>query len=722
MPWEVCFLCFQALDPTTVEESRTMPISFLGELLSSSGSSRKKISQQFAEDESCELCPVCAPMISEMEQIRGQISALEKLIEVKITELREIMLASSASTIENRDDDGDKVHKLRTTILKMMGNNDDQQDDNIALDEVLIKVEQDEGDVFLGEDERFDDHHSSFATELNNEETVPVKYEAGDDDNDEFPFCINPHPQRKGRERARKPTRKTNPLRTKRKIENDSQKRVKNSEKRNPTSKRMKVENNPEPERRSTRTRTLVLPPKGCKTLTVSLERISVPITKSSPVSSPSSSPFHDEDLPSYDLDLSKERSPDKKNKQKIRPHKCPSCPKSFTTESTLSYHIGRQHSFPCFSPNCGAAFSTYKARESHRKVAHPPVSTHKRAESRKSWAERIQLAERVLDYYKNEANRDSKKTWTFFKQQGVPKSSVYSYLKLFKDKDIITFKKPTGRIPSSDFTQRPANSAQINLPFKCSSCPKSYAGRNALSGHIARHHTQAKEQVCHICGKKFYNVLSFRVHLRSHDELLRPRCETCGKQFLHSNTLQTHRIREHGDDPLVCDECGATFASRDGLRRHKRGHTGIKPYKCDQCNAKFVNNQQLKAHLTSHSDQRPHPCPHCDRAFKLKNRLHSHIKSIHTAGYVAPKAHKCPQCDRSFQFPAFLKTHVLQAHSGERPFTCNHCGKGFVMKSALTLHLKGKHGIEVEPVVKNRQPRSKRDTFHIGVEEEEDP
>ncbi|OXA54104.1 Transcription factor E4F1 [Folsomia candida] len=479
MPWEVCFLCFQALDPTTVEESRTMPISFLGELLSSSGSSRKKISQQFAEDESCELCPVCAPMISEMEQIRGQISALEKLIEVKITELREIMLASSASTIENRDDDGDKVHKLRTTILKMMGNNDDQQDDNIALDEVLIKVEQDEGDVFLGEDERFDDHHSSFATELNNEETVPVKYEAGDDDNDEFPFCINPHPQRKGRERARKPTRKTNPLRTKRKIENDSQKRVKNSEKRNPTSKRMKVENNPEPERRSTRTRTLVLPPKGCKTLTVSLERISVPITKSSPVSSPSSSPFHDEDLPSYDLDLSKERSPDKKNKQKIRPHKCPSCPKSFTTESTLSYHIGRQHSFPCFSPN---------------------------------------------------------------------------------------------------------------------------------------------------------------------------------------------------------------------------------------------------SHLTSHSDQRPHPCPHCDRAFKLKNRLHSHIKSIHTAGYVAPKAHKCPQCDRSFQFPAFLKTHVLQAHSGERPFTCNHCGKGFVMKSALTLHLKGKHGIEVEPVVKNRQPRSKRDTFHIGVEEEEDP
>ncbi|XP_035708107.1 zinc finger protein 90 isoform X2 [Folsomia candida] len=716
MSSQVCFLCFQAIDTTTVEESRKMRISSLGELLSLS-SCRKTITQQFEEDESCELCPVCAPVISEMEEIRGQMSALEKLIGVKITEIREIMLASSASSIENRDDDGDKVHKLRTTILKMMGDNDDQQDDNIALDEVLIKVEQD-GDGFLGGDELFDDHYSP-AVELYNEEEM-VKYEEGDDDNDELPFCINPHPQRKGRERARKPTRKTNPLRTKRKVENDSRKRVKNSEKRNPTATRIKIENIliPTSKRRSTRTKTPVLPPKGCKTLTVSLERISVPITKSSPISSPSSSPFHDEDLPSNDLDSSKEQSSDKKNKSKN--HNCPNCPKSFATGPKLSYHIACQHRVPCFDPQCNASFSSYKARDAHRKVAHPSVPRYERAEGGISRAQSVQVAERVMDYYKNEANRNSRKTWKFFEQLGIPKSSVYRYLKLFKDKDTITFKKPPGCPPRSELTE--AQRAQIVRPYKCSSCQKSFIHRYALTSHIARDHTGAKDQVCHICGKKFYTIFNLRHHLITHDESRRPQCETCGEKFLHYSTLQSHRIREHGADPLVCDECGATFITLKGLQGHKLTHTGLKPYNCDKCDAKFSQMRHLTTHQLSHSDQRRHPCPHCERAFKMKNQLTLHIKSIHTAGYVTPKAHKCPQCDRSFQYPALVKAHVLQAHTGERPFTCNHCGKGFVMKSALTLHLKGKHGIEVEPVVKNRQPRSKRDTFHVAVEQEGDP
>ncbi|XP_021965810.2 zinc finger protein 254 [Folsomia candida] len=679
----VCFLCFQFVDiiPSLDDkETRQIRISTLCEVLLSSTHTRRKVTPQFDEDETCELCPVCGRVISEMEQFRDQMSALEEQIGIKMTKIREIMLASSG---ENGDDGGDKAHKLRRSILKMMGDNDDQQDENFALDEVQIKVEQDDGDVFLGGDDgSFDDHNSPYAvSELN---MVPV----GDDDYDELAFCISPHPQKRRGGRP-KSTGKNNRKRTKRKIGNDSPPIFENQ-----TSK--------EAVRRSTRPKKTVLPPKGFnKTLTVSLERISVPpVAKSSPISSTSLSPFNDDDtqqdyLPFDDLDLSKEH-------QKTKPtHTCPSCPRSFTTSSILSNHIARQHCIPCPDPHCHAAFSTTKGRDAHRKVAHPQG-----VEGRKSKAQSIQLAERVIDFYKNEANQDSKKTVTFFRQQGVPRSTVFRYLKRFKDEGIVQFKKLPGRIPRSELDS-------IVRPFKCSSCSKSFTRRETLSEHIARDHTRVKEHVCEICGKNFYTILSLRKHLRGHDESIRSRCETCGEDFLYASSLQTHQVREHGADRVVCDECGATFTSTKGLWEHKRTHTGIKAYKCDQCDAAFSQRQQLRNHLLSHSDQRPYPCPHCERAFKTGTKLRAHIMRIHTPGYVTPTPCKCSQCGKGFQYPYLLKAHVLQAHTGERPFTCSQCGKGFVTKSALTLHLQRTHGIG-EAVVKNRQPRSKRDTFHV--------
>ncbi|OXA64447.1 Zinc finger and BTB domain-containing protein 24 [Folsomia candida] len=68
------------------------------------------------------------------------------------------------------------------------------------------------------------------------------------------------------------------------------------------------------------------------------------------------------------------------------------------------------------------------------------------------------------------------------------------------------------------------------------------------------------------------------------------------------------------------------------------------------------------------------------------------------------------------FQFPFFLEGHIRQAHTGERPFSCDQCGKGFAIKSALILHLKGAHGVVLE--VKDRLPRSKKDVFRLEEDE----
>ncbi|GFT77508.1 hypothetical protein NPIL_19751 [Nephila pilipes] len=50
-------------------------------------------------------------------------------------------------------------------------------------------------------------------------------------------------------------------------------------------------------------------------------------------------------------------------------------------------------------------------------------------------------------------------------------------------------------------------------------------------------------------------------------------------------------------------------------------------------------------------------------------------------------KRHQCPFCDYSSLLSANVKRHVL-THTGERPFLCNVCGKGFIEKKNLATHM----------------------------------
>ena len=63
----------------------------------------------------------------------------------------------------------------------------------------------------------------------------------------------------------------------------------------------------------------------------------------------------------------------------------------------------------------------------------------------RRNSVESEEWAKRVIHFYKNKANRDSKITWHLFKQEGIPKTNVYDYIKMFKDSDSVNCKKQGG-------------------------------------------------------------------------------------------------------------------------------------------------------------------------------------------------------------------------------------------------------------------------------------
>jgi len=67
------------------------------------------------------------------------------------------------------------------------------------------------------------------------------------------------------------------------------------------------------------------------------------------------------------------------------------------------------------------------------------------------------------------------------------------------------------------------------------------------------------------------------------------------------------------------------------------------------------------------------------------------HSDNVFSLLFSGPGRHSCPYCSKSLPTPSMLARH-LRKHTGERPFTCQECGKGFTRKSSLNNHIFTQH------------------------------
>ncbi|XP_073842012.1 uncharacterized protein [Musca autumnalis] len=211
------------------------------------------------------------------------------------------------------------------------------------------------------------------------------------------------------------------------------------------------------------------------------------------------------------------------------------------------------------------------------------------------------------------------------------------------------------------------SNNKKKYQAYKCDwkNCNRIYKNKSALNMHKRKVHNVGPE-------------LNLKTHM----------CEKCGKVYQSSRTLQNHRIThlDKSEWPFVCDaaECSKKFATKEKLKIHKLRHTGVKKFICPHCGMRKYTKTELRTHINYHTLERTWTCQFCAKVCPSPGHLRMHIRTFHERA----KDFACRFCERKFSRDNTRKLHEMK-HTGEKPYTCDVCGRRFIQQRVLITHRK---------------------------------
>lgn len=106
----------------------------------------------------------------------------------------------------------------------------------------------------------------------------------------------------------------------------------------------------------------------------------------------------------------------------------------------------------------------------------------------------------------------------------------------------------------------------------------------------------------------------------------------------------------------------------------------------CKLCNSVFSKKEDFTKHFREDHKSyryRPYECSICGKKF-----LHKHYVNLHMRVHTGEKPYVCKLCPRSYSHKTSFTIH-MRIHNGERPYSCGICGKKCYDKSGLTSHMR---------------------------------
>ncbi|KAH8354362.1 hypothetical protein KR084_009007 [Drosophila pseudotakahashii] len=202
-----------------------------------------------------------------------------------------------------------------------------------------------------------------------------------------------------------------------------------------------------------------------------------------------------------------------------------------------------------------------------------------------------------------------------------------------------------------------------------------------------------------------------------THSDNFMYKCAVCPRVFAKSESLSRHFSHAHrltadvaalnlanessGTGLLTCGHCPRTFKRKDTLRRHMQAfHPTEAVFKTDEspessarkriakrrdcpyCGLSFPVSS-LTIHIRRHTGENPYKCEQCDKGFPRSQDL-----SLHMRQHTGERPSECKICSKKFISQNKLARH-MRLHTGQRPYSCDRCSKSFVQSNDLKIHMR---------------------------------
>ncbi|XP_065775524.1 zinc finger protein 708-like [Muntiacus reevesi] len=372
------------------------------------------------------------------------------------------------------------------------------------------------------------------------------------------------------------------------------------------------------------------------------------------------------------------------------KPYKCQECAKAFRQYATLIIHQqihSDQKPYKC--KDCGKGFSQRRGLTYHQRI-HTGEKPYKCQECGKAFS---QYATR------NKHQR------------------IHTGEKPYKCKDCgKDFSQGSGLM----YHQRVHTGEK---PYKCKDCGKGFSRPSGVTCH-QRIHTGEKPYKCQKCGKAFSQRSTLTQHQRIHTGEKPYKCKDCGKDFRRRAGLTRHQRIHTGEKSYKCkegedaeqeEEEEEMAASQAGRRQPENADREVLRQKVsDKPQGQTSTNQQPVARQTDRDRHPPINSPLPGRLMDGKAPRFRPIKKTDTGPRspistlvpplpYPPGVYRCrhpspqiadprfppysplgalPGSDcpiKPFDTPApSLSRRGLQVHTGEKPYKCAECDKGF--------------------------------------------
>ena len=152
----------------------------------------------------------------------------------------------------------------------------------------------------------------------------------------------------------------------------------------------------------------------------------------------------------------------------------------------------------------------------------------------------------------------------------------------------------------------------------------------------------------------------------------------------------KSNRSRDKGNKHdksklFKCNHCNYETHRKGDLKKHNLIHTAKNRYKCKYCNYTAHKKDMVIRHIGIHieEEEKPYRCDYCGKGFMLKHDFSKHVK-IHTG----EKAYKCNYCVKRFKTAYSLNQHI-RIHTKAKQFKCNYCNYATHWKGDLKKHIR---------------------------------